>query len=72
MHVLPDNSDIIDELLEDNEDLENILGERTEDLIDALWRIVDTQEELLNVYRSCLEPEEEYPEDETKDKPVSN
>ena len=64
--------EIVDELLESNEELEDILGERTEDLIDALWRVVDTQEELLGIYRSCLEPEEEYPEDEAREKPVLN
>ena len=69
---MSDTDEIIDELLEDNEDLENILDERTEDLIDALWLVVDTQSELLNVYRSCLDPDGEYPEDEVREKPVLN
>ena len=67
-----ETDEVIDELLENNEELEDILGERTEDLIDALWRVVDTQEELLNVYRSCLECDGEYPEEEVRDKPVMN
>ena len=66
------NDEIIDELLDTNEELEDILGERTEGLIDALWRVVDTQSELLGIYRSCLEGDGEYPEEEVRDKPVMN
>ena len=67
-----ETDEVIDELLENNEELEDILGERTEDLIDALWRVVDTQSELLGIYRSCLEPDNEYLEGESVDKPVMN
>ena len=67
-----DTDEIVDELLENNEELEDILDERTTDLVDALWLVVDTQSELLDVYRSCLEGDGEYLEEEVRDKPVMN
>lgn len=53
------DEEIVDELLEDNEELEDLLSERTGDLIDALWLAVDTQSELLDVYRSFMGPDED-------------